>query len=173
MASPIGYGACSGSSQVPSWGYEEESRQTVKGNLNHHRDFQMLQRKQKQMISNRESARRSRTRKQKHLEDLAALAGQLGEENRSIVTSVNVTTRLCINVEAENSVLRAQAAELTHSGGFEGTDNQDFAQVINGDDLFNQWNSLYVNQPNHGFCRHVRGLITCFMECFFRAAKNV
>lgn len=71
------------------------------------------QRKRKRMLSNRESARRSRQRKQKHLDDLTAQASQLRKENAQIVTALNVTTQHYLGVEAENSVLRTQMMELT------------------------------------------------------------
>lgn len=74
----------------------------------------MDQRKRKRMISNRESARRSRMRKQKHLDDLASQVTQLRNENHQILTSVNLTTQKYLAVEAENSVLRAQVNELSH-----------------------------------------------------------
>lgn len=72
------------------------------------------QRKRKRMLSNRESARRSRMRKQKHLDGLASQAGDLKKENAQILRGLNVTAQLYARVEAENSVLRAQMAELTH-----------------------------------------------------------
>lgn len=53
-------------------------------------------------------------RKQKHLDDLMAQVAQLRKENGQILSSVNVTTQHFVNVEAENSVLRAQMMELTH-----------------------------------------------------------
>ncbi|MED6171170.1 hypothetical protein PIB30_038252 [Stylosanthes scabra] len=74
----------------------------------------MDQRKRKRMISNRESARRSRMRKQKHLDDLVSQVGQLRKENQQILTSVNITTQQYLSVESENSVLRAQVEELSH-----------------------------------------------------------
>ncbi|XP_057794144.1 bZIP transcription factor 44-like [Salvia miltiorrhiza] len=77
----------------------------------------MDQRKRKRMQSNRESARRSRMRKQKHLDDLMAQAAQLRKENAQILSSVGATTQHYVNVEAENSVLRAQMMELTHRLG--------------------------------------------------------
>lgn len=70
------------------------------------------QRKIKRKISNRESARRSRVRKQKHLDDLMAQLTQLRKANSQLLTILNVTTQHFLNVEAENSVLRAQMAEL-------------------------------------------------------------
>ncbi|KAJ0010048.1 hypothetical protein Pint_34750 [Pistacia integerrima] len=74
----------------------------------------MDQRKRKRMISNRESARRSRMRKQKHLDDLMAQAAHLRKENHQIITNVNITTQHFLTIESENSVLRAQVDELTH-----------------------------------------------------------
>lgn len=79
-------------------------------------DLQALmdQRKRKRMISNRESARRSRMRKQKHLDDLASLVTQLRNDNHQILASLNLTTHKCLTLESHNSVLRAQVNELSH-----------------------------------------------------------
>ncbi|MCD7457757.1 hypothetical protein HAX54_036059 [Datura stramonium] len=79
-------------------------------------DLQQLmdQRKRKRMLSNRESARRSRMKKQTHLNELTAQVNQLKDQNNQIVTNINMVTRIYLNVEAENSVLRAQMAELSH-----------------------------------------------------------
>lgn len=71
------------------------------------------QRKRKRMQSNRESARRSRMRKQQHLDDLTAQVTQLRKENNQILTSINLTNQHYVNVEAENLVLKAQMAELS------------------------------------------------------------
>ncbi|WOL17526.1 bZIP transcription factor 11-like [Canna indica] len=92
MASPGG--TSSGSSSLVS----EEELQALK--------------KQKRMISNRESARRSRMRKQKKLDDLAAQVGQLRKENGHILRSLSFITQQYFAVEAENSVLRTQMMEL-------------------------------------------------------------
>ncbi|GFQ03623.1 ocs element-binding factor 1 [Phtheirospermum japonicum] len=70
-------------------------------------------RKRKRMQSNRESARRSRQRKQKQMDDLTAQVSQLRKENGQISSSINVTTQHYVSVEADNSVLRAQMMELT------------------------------------------------------------
>ncbi|XP_042015298.1 bZIP transcription factor 44-like [Salvia splendens] len=80
-------------------------------------DGAMDQRKRKRMQSNRESARRSRMRKQKHLDDLMAQAQQLREENARILSSIGATAQRCASVEAENSVLAAQMMELTQRLG--------------------------------------------------------
>ncbi|GKU99223.1 hypothetical protein SLEP1_g12098 [Rubroshorea leprosula] len=73
----------------------------------------MEQRKRKRMQSNRESARRSRMRKQKHLDDLMAQVSELTRENNQIRTRLNITSQLYLNLEAENSILRAQMVELS------------------------------------------------------------
>lgn len=73
----------------------------------------MDQRKRKRMQSNRESARRSRMRKQKHLNDLSDQINQIKKDNSQILTTINVTTQQFVQVEAENSVVRAQIGELS------------------------------------------------------------
>ncbi|CAN8240005.1 unnamed protein product [Cochlearia groenlandica] len=72
------------------------------------------ERKRKRKQSNRESARRSRMRKQKHLDDLTAQISNLAEENGRIVAGIAVTTQHYVAIEAENSILRAQLVELNH-----------------------------------------------------------
>ncbi|KAF7817595.1 bZIP transcription factor 11-like [Senna tora] len=72
-------------------------------------------RKRKRMESNRESARRCRMRKQKRVDDLMAEMGELQKENSEMVGIIKLTREQYLNVEAHNSVLRAQIVELTHS----------------------------------------------------------
>lgn len=74
----------------------------------------MDQKKRKRMLSNRESARRSRLRKQKHLDDLMAQLSQLKKENSHILTTLNLRTQHYLAVEAKNSVLKTQTMELTY-----------------------------------------------------------
>jgi chromosome segregation ATPase len=142
-------GTSSGSSLLQNSGSEE--------------DLQLLmdQRKRKRMISNRESARRSRMRKQKHLDDLVSQVGKLRKENQEILTSVNITTQQCLSVEAENSVLKAQMNELSNrleslneivgvmnsSNGVFGASTT-FVEPNNGF-FFNSLNNnmSYMNQP--------------------------
>ncbi|XP_022772147.1 bZIP transcription factor 44-like [Durio zibethinus] len=101
MASSSGNSNSLGSTLIQNSGSEEGLHQL------------MDQRKRKRMESNRESARRSRMRKQKHLDDLVAQMTQLGKDNDQILTSINFTTQHYLNIEAENSVLRAQMTELS------------------------------------------------------------
>ena len=101
MPSPGGSGTySSGSSSLQNSGSEGD------------RDI-MEQRKRKRMLSNRESARRSRMRKQQHLEGLSAQLDQLKKENTQMNTNIGISTQLYLNVEAENAILRAQMEELS------------------------------------------------------------
>lgn len=72
----------------------------------------MEQRRAKRMLSNRESARRSRMRKQRHLDDLTAQVAHLRRENAHVATALGLTTQGLLAIDAENAVLRTQAAEL-------------------------------------------------------------
>ncbi|KAJ4876897.1 basic leucine-zipper 2 [Raphanus sativus] len=132
-------------------------------------------RKRKRMLSNRESARRSRMRKQKHVDDLTAQINQLSNDNRQILTSLSVTTQLYMKIQAENSILTAQMTELstrleslneivdlvttTNNGGgvdqIDGCGFDDRTVGINCDGYYddmmsgvNPWGgSVYSNQP--------------------------
>ncbi|CAH2075688.1 unnamed protein product [Thlaspi arvense] len=70
------------------------------------------ERKRKRMISNRDSARRSRMRKQKLLEDLTSDLGRLQCENKLILCRIDEVKEGYTAVAADNCVLRAQVAEL-------------------------------------------------------------
>ncbi|KAJ7978333.1 BZIP transcription factor [Quillaja saponaria] len=143
-------GTSSGSSLLQNSGSEE--------------DLQVLmdQRKRKRMISNRESARRSRMRKQKHLDELMVQVTQLSKENQRILTSISITTQQYLNVEAENSILRAQVGELSHrlqslndiinflnaSNGIFGAGESSTSTFMEpADSFFNPLNMGYMNQP--------------------------
>ena len=73
----------------------------------------MDERKRKRMLSNRESARRSRMRKQKQMEDLTAEASRLQISNGQIAQSISAKEQAFFQVESGNNVLRAQVMELT------------------------------------------------------------
>ncbi|XP_038897069.1 bZIP transcription factor 11-like [Benincasa hispida] len=91
----------------------------------------MDQRKRKRMQSNRESARRSRMRKQQHLDGLMAQVSQLRDNKNQMISRIHLTTQLFLNIEAENSVLKAQILELTHR--LESL-NQILSHINNNDD---------------------------------------
>ncbi|CAI8615178.1 unnamed protein product [Vicia faba] len=71
------------------------------------------ERKRKRMISNRESARRSRMRKQKQLEDLSDEANMLQTENKRIAEDIKSKEEALVESDAANGVLRARTMELT------------------------------------------------------------
>ncbi|KAE8008545.1 hypothetical protein FH972_005046 [Carpinus fangiana] len=141
-------GTSSGTSLIQNSGSEEDLQGL------------MDQRKRKRMISNRESARRSRMRKQKHLDDLMAQVAQLSKDNNQIISSLNITTQHFLNIEADNSILRAQVGELSHrlqslneiitflnnsNGVFGAGETSTFAEPNYG--LLNPLNFSYLNQP--------------------------
>ncbi|XP_019177152.1 PREDICTED: bZIP transcription factor 11-like [Ipomoea nil] len=135
-------GTCSGSS-VKS---QEDSQMMM----------MMDQRKRKRMISNRESARRSRMKKQKLLDELTAQVSQLEAENTHILANLDVVTRLRLEVEAQNSVLMAQVAELNHRlrslnqilSNMSPTNSSTWDDD-DDDDFFNPWNIIpLIASPN-------------------------
>ncbi|WOK99932.1 hypothetical protein Cni_G08644 [Canna indica] len=140
MASPSG--TSSSSTLLQSSGSEEDLRAALD------------QKKQRRMISNRESARRSRMRKQKHLDDLAAQANQLRKENAQILASLSLTTQHYFAVEAENSVLRTRMMEL--GSRLQSLDEilhclhrwnaGDSAAIFCDGSQINPWSSVHVNQ---------------------------
>ncbi|KAI3460755.1 hypothetical protein Pfo_017418 [Paulownia fortunei] len=73
----------------------------------------MDERKRKRKLSNRESARRSRMRKQQHFDELTVQVSQMQEENKKLSQMIDGATQLYLNFASENNVLRAQLAELT------------------------------------------------------------
>ncbi|PIA52776.1 hypothetical protein AQUCO_01000561v1 [Aquilegia coerulea] len=136
------------------------SESTQLQNSGSEEDLQLLmnQRKQKRMLSNRESARRSRMRKQKHLDELMAQVAQLRKENGQILTNLHITTQQYLNIESENSVLRAQMGELGHRlqslneiinylDANNGMETEVDTMMIN-DTFMTPWNnnSMYMNQ---------------------------
>ncbi|CAN4083062.1 unnamed protein product [Withania somnifera] len=70
------------------------------------------ERKHRRMVSNRESARRSRMRKQKHLENLRNQANRLKLGNRELMTRFRLITHQCQHVRCDNERLRAESAIL-------------------------------------------------------------
>ncbi|GER43702.1 basic-leucine zipper transcription factor family protein [Striga asiatica] len=71
------------------------------------------ERKRKRKQSNRESARRSRMRKQQKLVELMEQVTQLEEENKKMMQMINGSSQLYLGFASENNVLRARAVELT------------------------------------------------------------
>ncbi|XP_074566230.1 bZIP transcription factor 53-like [Curcuma longa] len=71
------------------------------------------ERKRKRMLSNRESAKRSRMRKQKRLDELVSEEAKIKTQNAQLSTQIHAVTTRYAKVESENAILRAQLNELT------------------------------------------------------------
>ena len=105
--------SCSGS------GSDEPNRnQGDSDGPNHKRGAESVtvvdERKRRRMISNRESARRSRMRKQKHLENLRNQANRFRVENRELSNRLRVFLYHCHSVQTENNQLRSEYDMLRH-----------------------------------------------------------
>ncbi|CAI9283127.1 unnamed protein product [Lactuca saligna] len=70
------------------------------------------ERKQRRMISNRESARRSRMRKQKHLDELWSQVMWLRNENHQLIDKLNSFTETHEKVVQENTQLKDEVSGL-------------------------------------------------------------
>lgn len=71
------------------------------------------ERKKRRMISNRESARRSRMRKQKHLENLRNQLNRLKIGNRELMNRLRLMTDNCGILRGDNDRLRSESVMLT------------------------------------------------------------
>ncbi|EYU28915.1 hypothetical protein ABFS82_12G085300 [Erythranthe guttata] len=70
------------------------------------------ERKQRRMISNRESARRSRMRKQRHLDELWGQVLRLRNENQNLVEKLSHVSESHGRVVEENARLKEEASDL-------------------------------------------------------------
>uniref|UniRef100_A0A5B7AZY1 Putative basic leucine zipper 43 n=1 Tax=Davidia involucrata TaxID=16924 RepID=A0A5B7AZY1_DAVIN len=70
------------------------------------------ERKQRRMISNRESARRSRMRKQKQLDELWSQVVWLRNENHHLIDKLNHVSECRDKVLQDNAQLKEEASEL-------------------------------------------------------------
>ncbi|PKU66375.1 bZIP transcription factor 44-like [Dendrobium catenatum] len=69
-------------------------------------------RRLRRMISNRESARRSRIRKQRHLEDLRSRVGRLRLENHAISDRISTISCSSVVLAHQNELLRSEITAL-------------------------------------------------------------
>lgn len=74
--------------------------------------YSLEERKHRRMISNRESARRSRQRKKRHLEKLVAEMNRLKGENRELKEQLCLATYRSHVVTAETELLRSEYINL-------------------------------------------------------------
>lgn len=65
------------------------------------------------MVSNRDSARRSRLRKQQHLDEIVNQVAHLKNENDQIEMQINMHMNHYLKLDSENTILRTQIMELT------------------------------------------------------------
>lgn len=70
------------------------------------------ERKQRRIISNRESARRSRMRKQRHLDELLSQVVRLRNENHQLIGKLNHISDNHDKAVQENALLKEEASEL-------------------------------------------------------------
>lgn len=63
-------------------------------------------------MSNRESARRSRMKKQQRMDELLGEVAKIKEENKRLNEMIDATSHLYSNIASHNNVLRAQLSEL-------------------------------------------------------------
>ncbi|CAH1450291.1 unnamed protein product [Lactuca virosa] len=101
---------------------------------------EMDQRKRRRMISNRESARRSRMRKQKHMDDLMTQLSQLRKEN-------NQVAELSHRLHSLNEIIAVMKQPIDAGSGFAeeqyvGSDTEFGDEFIN-----NSLSFLYACQP--------------------------
>ncbi|XP_057958474.1 bZIP transcription factor 53-like [Malania oleifera] len=97
------------------------------------------EKKRKRMISNRESARRSRMRKQMHLDNLTNQKTMLEISNANLVTDISNATAGLTTLEAENRALRMEKMRLQgHLFKFSGNSPATYT-----------WRRRWQQQPQH------------------------
>lgn len=93
-------------------GSNEENRKRNSSNSGSDDPPIVDERKRRRMISNRESARRSRMRKQKHLEDLRNEVNRLKFEKRDMMNQLRLFTHHSQILQTENELLRSKSVML-------------------------------------------------------------
>ncbi|KAL2242150.1 UNVERIFIED_CONTAM: Basic leucine zipper 4 [Sesamum indicum] len=74
--------------------------------------YSLEERKRRRMVSNRESARRSRWRKKKHLENLTSEANRLNKENRELKNRLCMIAHDCHLVQRDSNRLLCESFYL-------------------------------------------------------------
>lgn len=99
----FGFASWPAPAPTPETGQEERDRASLSP---------AEERRQRRKISNRESARRSRMRKQRHLEELRSQAARLRSQNRVLADHLVGAVQRCLIFRADNNRLRAESAAL-------------------------------------------------------------
>ncbi|KAJ4968221.1 hypothetical protein NE237_014922 [Protea cynaroides] len=97
----------------------------------------MDDRKRKMMLSNRQSARRSRLKKKQYIDGLVNEVNHLQEQKREREQTAETVLQNYNRVESENHILRAQIAEL----------NRKLKDYDSWLDIRNDTGDLFVNSP--------------------------
>ncbi|MCO5567567.1 hypothetical protein L7F22_021261 [Adiantum nelumboides] len=109
-----GHSSLRGSSGSKSSPSGSDTCNATHGNSTSDEDQPMVDdRKQRRMLSNRESARRSRLRKQQHLDELRSHVAQLRVQNSQMLSSFSLTSKHYAQVAEENRILRSEAINLS------------------------------------------------------------
>ncbi|KAJ7977656.1 BZIP transcription factor [Quillaja saponaria] len=87
-------------------------RKSGSGSQEDHQFAGIDDRKRKRMLSNRESARRSRMKKQKQLDDLTNEISRLQISNVQLAETIKAKEEAFIEMESTTNVLKAHAMEL-------------------------------------------------------------
>nr|GEV95135.1 basic leucine zipper 43-like [Tanacetum cinerariifolium] len=106
------------------------------------------ERKQRRMISNRESARRSRMRKQKHLDELWSQVVWLRNENHQLVDKLNKFSGTHDLVLQENAQLKQEASELRQMVSELQQLNDTYPALRDLDDIHNHTAYLRIESSN-------------------------
>lgn len=91
----------------------EDRKRTSSGSEGDDRYSTMDEKKRKRMISNRESARRSRMRREQHLKDLRSQIAFFESKRNEMIQRMNQISQSYAVIETENRVLMAQKEELS------------------------------------------------------------
>ncbi|KAL6573547.1 hypothetical protein OROHE_002006 [Orobanche hederae] len=95
----------------------------------------IVERKQRRMLSNRESARRSRMRKQRHLDELSSQVVRLRTENHNLVNKFNLVSEIHDRAVQENAKLKEEVFDLR--------------QMLMDIQISNSCNILRIFEPAH------------------------
>ncbi|CAK7339721.1 unnamed protein product [Dovyalis caffra] len=111
--SPKPVGSCSGSDESNRLNQNPDNSNTNSGSDDPNPPVSVIdERKRRRMISNRESARRSRMRKQKHTENLRNQLNRLRSENRELTNRLRFVLYHVHSIRMDNDRLRSESSIL-------------------------------------------------------------